>query len=171
MALTSNNSNGYICTRSSLYSSSWDAWKAFNKIIGGEGYHSSANTYMTSYGAYISNKYLTDTSNTNHSGEWLQLKLPVAKQMVYCTLAPRTSFNYRCARSGVVMGSNTGVNGSWVLLTEFSNKSYSNGVETEIMIDSNQAYLYYVLLCKTVSTHSTSANTLNISEVKYFAHH
>ena len=170
MALTSNNSNGYICTRSSIYSD-WDAWKAFNKIIGGEGYHSSAYTYRTSDGAYISNKYLTDTSNTNHSGEWLQLKLPVAKQMVYCTLAPRTGFNYRCARSGVVMGSNTGVNGSWVLLTEFSNKSYSDGVETEIMIDSNQAYLYYVLLCKTLSTHSTSANTLNISEVKYFAHH
>lgn len=171
MALTSNNSNGYICTRSSLYSSSWDAWKAFNKIIGGEGYHSSANTYRTSDGAYISNKFLIDITSSYHFGEWLQLQLPVAKQMVYCTLAPRTGFNYRCARSGVVMGSNTGVNGSWVLLTEFSNKSYSDGVETEIIIDSNEAYLYYVLLCKTVSTHSTSANTLNISEVKYFAHH
>lgn len=171
MALTSNNSNGYICTKSSINSTSWDAWKAFNKIIGNEGYHSSGNTYRSSDGAYISNKYLTDTSNTNHSGEWLQLQLPVAKQMVYCTLAPRTGFNYRCPRSGVVMGSNTGVNGSWVLVTEFSNKSYSDGVETEIIIDSNEAYLYYVLLCKTISTHSTSATTLNISEVKYFAHH
>ena len=171
MALTSNNSNGYICTRSTFYSTGWDAWKAFNKVIGGEGYHSAANTYNTSTGSYISNKNLTDTTSSSHYGEWLQLKLPVAKQMVYCTIAPRTNYTNRAPRSGLIMGSNAGVNGSWVVLTNFSNKSYSNNVETEIMIDSNQPYLYYVLVCKTLIPHSSSSNTLNISELKYFAHH
>jgi hypothetical protein len=169
MALTSNNSFGYICTKSSFFSTSWDGWKAFNKTIGNEGYHSAVGTYNTS-GSYISNKNLTDTTSSSHYGEWFQLQLPVAKQMVYCTVAPRTNFTTRAPRSGVIMGSNKGVNGSWVVLTNFSNKSYSNNAETEIMINSNQAYAYYVLLCKTLIPNADS-NTMNISEIKYFAHH
>jgi len=139
------------------------------KLLGAKAI-TAAFTYNASNGSYISNKSLTDITSTIHQGEWLQIQLPVAKQMVYCTVAPRTNFTTRVPRSGVIMGSNTGVNGSWVVLTNFSNKSYSNNVETEIMIDSNQAYVYYVLLCKTLMPNANS-NTMNISEIKYFAHH
>jgi len=163
-AMTSNNSGGYIASASSVYSTSWEVWEAFNKIIGNDGWCNQGALYNA--GNYTSSSSLTDTNGTIHQGEWIKLQLPTAKAFEYCIIYPHNSYLDLLPESGVILASNSGANGSWVLLTSFDNKSYYQNSGTRIEISSQHTYLYYTILTKTV----TGGQYVTISEIKYYAH-
>lgn len=109
VAMTSNNSGGYIASASSVYSTSWEVWEAFNKIIGNDGWCNQGALYNA--GNYTSSSSLTDTNGTIHQGEWIKLQLPTAKAFEYCIIYPHNSYLDLLPESGVILASNSGANG------------------------------------------------------------
>ena len=65
--LTSNNQDGYEASASSIYSSSYDAWKAFNKVTSID-----ADSWVS--------------ANVSFVPQWLQIKLPIPQIVTYYEL-------------------------------------------------------------------------------------
>ena len=121
-ALSSANSSGYIASSSSNLTS-WDAWKAFNGTVVGNGWHDSGTPYSDVTRNYIGS-ISTSYSGGSVSGEWIQLQLPYKASINSIAIAPRqeTYGRNRCAGDGRLLGSIDGT--SWESVHSFTGQTY-----------------------------------------------
>lgn len=124
VAMTANSSNGYVASCSTCNSSSYDAWRAFNK------------DYSNQYG-WVSKASTTDGS------PWLQLKMPSALKITKFSIANRTFSNYvNGITAATIQGSTDG--SSWTTICTISGRNGStSGLLTEHeCTDTETAYQY-----------------------------
>ena len=159
-AMTANSSFGYTASVSSELSSNWTGWKAFNGIVGDDGWHDAGSKYSTINGSY-------DGSNSlgGYSGEWIKLQLPDSIKLTQIRIAPRNLHSDRAPKDAVCLGSTDGSN--WYLLTSWSNASYTDGSFTNFYVNTDNYYDYIAI----VTTQIDSLDgTLNISEIEYYGY-
>ena len=148
-------------------------WKAFNKVQGGEGWHSGEGyTYngSTSPFSYLANAdgAVFNVANVNQSiggihGQWIKLECPHAMRLGKIVLQARTNLETQAPKDFSVLGSNN--NSDWDILQSYVGVTAStSGVQHEV--DSNSSYKYFALV--TTRTQSTSDVDLVISEIKFF---
>jgi hypothetical protein len=162
-AMTSNSSGPHVASASSTNPSDWPAWKAFNKVIGGEGWHS-IDAYSSSTGNYSGSTSTTYNGSSTVSGEWIQLQFTtgaIATNKI--EIAPRTNYLSRCAGDGILLGSNDG--STWTSIHSFSGQTYTNGQYNSIAFTTSSVYTYLRLVVTKLS--GTGHQPLNISEIRY----
>ena len=118
LAATSNNTelsyikygNGsYIMRSSSIYNSSHDAWRSFNKIYNdvNDAWRSDSNKYDISNGLYIGISTTNVLNQGTINGEWLEIILPEAISLDAFTLTARNSdVNIGIGKEIYIVGSN-----------------------------------------------------------------
>jgi hypothetical protein len=158
--MTAATTSGYTASVSSELSSNWAAWKAFNGVVGDDGWHDAGNKYRTSDGSYFGGNSLG-----GYSGEWIKLQLPDSIKLTQIRIAPRILHSARAPKDAVCLGSTDGSN--WYLLTSWSNASYTDGSFTNFYVNTNNYYSYIAI----VTTQIDSLDgTLNISEIEYYGY-
>ena len=162
-AMSANSSGPHVASASSTNPSDWQAWKAFNKVIGDEGWHS-VDTYSSITGNYSGSTSTTYNGSSTVSGEWIQLQFTtgaIATNKI--EIAPRTGYLSRCAGDGILLGSNDG--STWTSIHSFSGQTYTNGQYTSITFTTSSIYTYLRLVVTKLS--GTGNEPLNISEIRY----
>jgi hypothetical protein len=140
---------------------------AFDKIVGENMWET--QQYWSSSNVYTNAHWTTDVGGTRHYGEWLQLKLPYAITLAYSEVYPRINLSARSPGAGVILGSNDGDN--WYKLTEYSGKTYTNGVATIIDVNATTPYQYFRMTVSKLADaqNSPGGYVCNVSEWKLFA--
>ena len=157
-AMTANSSFGYTASVSSELSSNWTGWKAFNGIVGDDGWHDAGSKYSTINGSY-------DGSNSlgGYSGEWIKLQLPDSIKLTQIRIAPRLVHPDRTPKDAVCLGSTDGSN--WYSLTSWTGATYTDGLFTNFYVNTDNYYDYIGI----VTTRIESLDgTVNISEIEYY---
>jgi alpha-tubulin suppressor-like RCC1 family protein len=164
--MTSNNSNGFITSASSILNTGWDAWNAFDNNTN-SGWHSldttTQNAYSPSTGIYTGTVVTIDSMGTSHNGEWLQIQYPTVNLLTSFTITPRSGLeSTRSPKSFVMLGSSDG--STWVLLyTNTNQTTWSNATPSSFEIANNQTnYMYYRIVTKQVTGNGGSGNTVQI---------
>jgi len=163
IAMSANSSGAHVASASSTSPSDWQAWKAFNKVIGDEGWHS-VDAYSSITGNYSGSTSTTYNGSSIVSGEWIQLQFTtdsIATNKI--EIAPRTGYLSRCAGDGILLGSNDG--STWTSIHSFSGQTYTNGQYTSITFTTSSVYTYLRLVVTKLS--GTGHQPLNISEIRY----
>jgi hypothetical protein len=139
--------------------SGYAAWKAFNDVVDGLGWHDDGSPYTN--GVYTGTQSLAGTK-----GEWIALKLPYAINLKSAATAPRSghSLTTRGVGAGVILGSNDGNN--WDQLHSFSGLTATDYMFT--YINNITAPGYYTTFALLVTELAGSDVSLNISEIKFF---
>jgi len=162
VAMTSNSSGPHVASASSENPSDWQAWKAFNKVVGSEGWHT-VDAYNSSDGSYSGSTSTTYDGSSTVNGEWIQLQFTTGIAINKIEIAPRTNYLKRCAGDGVVLGSNDG--STWTSIHSFSGQTYTNGTYNSITFTTSPVYTYFRLVVTKLA--GTGNTTLNISEIRY----
>ena len=180
VAMTSNNMTDFEASASSQ-NSDWAAFRAFNHVIGKEGWHDS----MTGYTHGVANGVVKFTP-MNIDGEWIKIRfIDISKMIKEIHIYQRTniseaSVNYwsRAPDEGYIYGSNDDSN--WTELIHFTGlassggySSYQDGVPKIITLNSSTAYEYFVIVTTKLGyIHNVSrvsdGITLNISEIELY---
>jgi hypothetical protein len=137
----------------------------FDYVIGNNMWESSVN--WSSSNVYNNTNWTTDVGGTQHYGEWLQLKLPYSIILAYSEVYPRTSFGNRGPGQGVILGSNDGEH--WYKITEFSGKTYTNGVATIIDVNATTPYQYFRMTVNKLANATSNNKLVNLSEWRLFS--
>ncbi len=171
--MTDISSNGLIASSSSNLSG-WEAWRAFDTSIS-TGWHTteSPTKYSATTGVYVGAITTTDSTNTVHSGEWIQLQASSAFLLTQFTITPRQQFgNERSPRSFVILGSNNG--STWNLLFTETNKNNwpsDNGPTVTFNITNpTTSYSYYRMVVKRVGNSDSGmsiATSVQIMNLEY----
>jgi len=157
-AMTANSSFGYTASVSSELSSDWTGWKAFNGVVGDDGWHDAGSKYSTSDGSYIGSNSLG-----GYSGEWIKLQLPDSIKLTQIRIAPRLVHPDRTPKDAVCLGSTDGSN--WYSLTSWTGATYTDGLFTNFYVNTDNYYDYIGI----VTTRIESLDgTVNISEIEYY---
>jgi hypothetical protein len=93
----------------------------------------SASTYNVSTGLYIGTVTTSGLGGATYSGEWLQLQLPFPIRLGSYTIRGRQDQNLFLNRSPntfVILGSDTGANGSWRLLDSRTDATFTADAQT-----------------------------------------
>ena len=133
----------------------WPPWKAFNYVIGNEGWHT-PGWYNSTSGNYTGTNSLG-----GYSGEYIILQLPYSKQINRLKIAARPNILSRCIKSGVLLGSNDG--NSWDTIYEWTTASYIANVFTTFSFPTSSAYSYFAVLARQIF----SDTSLNVSEIQF----
>ncbi len=151
--MTANSSNGWVASASSNLTN-WEAWKAFDSSIS-TGWHTTESPikYSTTTGTYTGTITTTDSTNTIHSGEWLQIQLDSPILLTDFAITPRQQYgDQRSPRSFVILGSNNG--STWNLLFTETNKNdwpSDNGPAVTFTITNTiTSYSYYRIVVKRI---------------------
>jgi hypothetical protein len=159
--LKANDSEGYVASVSSLYSSTHSAFNAFedkSEYTGGAApAWISDSTSFSSGSAAVSRTTGEDTFNH----EWLQIQLPQAIQLSYFNILRRDTALNRVAeapKSGFMYGSNDGV--TWTKLVSYSDLTYEDYQPTRVDVQSVEPYTYY-RLAVTVTVGSVGFTAIN----------
>jgi hypothetical protein len=137
----------------------------FDKVISNNMWESRPN--WSASNVYNGFYWTTDVGGTRHYGEWLQLKLPYAISLAYSEVYPRSISPNRGPGQGVILGSNDGEH--WYKITEFSGKTYTNGVATIIDVNATTPYQYFRMTVNKLAKATNSDTRLNVGEWKLFA--
>jgi hypothetical protein len=156
-AMTSATYNGYVASASSSISG-WEPYKAFNGVVGDDGWHDAGSKYSTSDGSYIGSNSLG-----GYSGEWIKLQLPDSIKLTQIRIAPRLVHSDRAPKDAVCLGSTDGSN--WYSLTSWTGATYTDGSFTNFYVNTDNYYDYIAI----VTTRIDSLDgTVNISEIEYY---
>lgn len=143
--LSSNTSNGYVISQSSIYTYSGgsdEGYKAFDNNTNPSWWHSLLNYN----GHYIQNTYTT-IDTIDYYGDWLQIKFPDNSGIILTkyTIVPRLSFeSRRSPRDFVIAGSNDGTN--WNLVDKRIGVIWSTSSQTFSITNNTKKYLYYRMI-------------------------
>jgi hypothetical protein len=164
MALTSNNSNSFVASASSILSTTNQAWNAFDKITS-TNWTSNAN--YNSNGTYPSPyPYTSRVSNSfgtfNYEGEWIQIRLPKRVRPINITLR---SGSQNTPRGITIVAGNDGSN--WVQLFAAAQISWSSNETKTFTINTSVQYSFYRVIISQLngSTVSGSKRSVIISEM------
>ena len=155
----------YITSSSSNYSTSYQSYIAFNgssKSNAGDAWVSGNNSYSISTGLSVTNVSTTLTDGTILIGEWLGLKIPNPLSISsYSIVARNVDMVSSLKNTGPtvwsIIASNTGVNGSWVLLDSQNVSSSLWHLKTDpitfsLLTVPTTTYLYYRIVINTAGT-------------------
>jgi hypothetical protein len=165
MALTSNNSNGFVVSTSSALSTSNQAWNAFDTI---PNTNWTSNTNYNSDGTYpypyvytsrVSNSYGT----FNYEGEWIQIRLPKVVRPDSITLR---SGSGNTPRGITIVAGNDGSN--WVQLLASAQINWSTNETKTFAVNTSVRYNFYRVIISQLngSSLSGSKRSVVISEMR-----
>lgn len=140
----------YVASASSIFSTSYDAWKGFNKDSSTEnqGWNTANSLYNTTTGAYTGS-VTTTVSGQSYAGEWLQLQMPIAivltQYSLTCRIYEQTT---QSPRQFLIAGSNDGT--TWTLVDSRSDQNSwaENNRTLTYTVSSSNAYRYYRYICQ-----------------------
>ena len=157
-------SGGYTASSSSIASTTYLAWKAFNHTVGsGDGWISYPRYQGGIY--YIASKSTTYNGSSVIYGEWIQLQLPLHIAPVKIQIAPLSNYDTRCIKDGMLLGSNDG--STWTEIHSFTNQTYTTGLYTTISFTNTVAYSYFRLVCTEIEEVTTTTSFCTIGELKF----
>ena len=156
----------YVVSASSIFNSSFPPWKAFDKLLGEEAWHTVTGAYDSATGLPISGE-TTSVSGTNYTGQRIQIQLPTSIILKSYSISPRTGYaNIQTPYEWVLAGSINGT--AWSLIDSrqlqlnFVNGSYNNYTVINIL-----TYNYYRLIVTKIPP--GTGGFLSIGEWKLFA--
>ena len=154
--------SGYTVTASSVQFG-WTPQRAFNGIIGNEGWH--ANQSYISASNYSHNG---SQSLGGVSGEWIKMQFPSAMTLSYIKLAPRNDPNdpnsTQNPKDLTILGSNN--NSTWYVITSVTGLTPASfGQFGQIAAQSNTNYLYYAVV---VTRTGPGGGWLTIGEIEFW---
>ena len=166
-AMVSNGSGGYGSTASSsAYTPTFDTFKAFNHVIGNEGWHGTGGEYYNVNGAYIGSYSTTYNGSSIVYGEWIQLEFPSNTSINEVEIAPRSgAANYlnRCPGDGRILGSTNG--STWTSVATFSGKTYTAANYTSITFNVSSPYKFFRVVITQLS--GIGESVVNIGELRF----
>jgi hypothetical protein len=145
------------------------AWNLFDKLTTTVYQHSSRTNYdnynSSSPYEYTGTRNTTtgDVGGTRYKGVWVQIKTPYPITLSHSNVLASTDLLERAPATGVILGSNDGEH--WYKLTEFTGKTYSNGVWTRIDVNATTPYQYF----RMVVTNVVASASLQFAEWRLFA--
>jgi alpha-tubulin suppressor-like RCC1 family protein len=156
--MTAATTSSYTASASSD-NGSWPAWRAFNGLIGEEGWHDSYGTYNGTTGYYTGGNSLG-----GYGGEWIKLQLPDSIKLTQIRIAPRTSETDRAPKDAICLGSTDDSN--WYVLTSWSDAMYNKNRFNNFYVNTDNYYSYIAI----VTTRIGADVSLNISEIEYYGY-
>jgi hypothetical protein len=108
-----------------------------------------------------------DVGGTRYNGHWLQLKTPYPIVLSHSDIFPTGNLLYRAPVDGVILGSNDGE--AWYKLTEFSGKTYSDGVWTNIDVNATTPYQYFRMCITKIGTGELQYGITELEEWRLFS--
>lgn len=172
-AMTANSSTisdlTYVASASSVLGTSWEIWRAFNKLES-DGWHSASTYSLTTGAAIVETAPTTTVSGTTLNGEWLQIQLPTSVALGYYTIVPRTNLEpQRSPSTFTVAGSNDG--STWFTVDSRSGLVWDSNTKTFNMTSySSASYRYYRLITTVVgnSAVGTDKGSVQIMEWRLY---
>ena len=165
-AMSSLSSGGYTASVSSRADVVYDAWYAFNNVIGLEGWLGAGQDYNASpNGGYTGSVSTTYDVNKTASGEWIQLQVPTSITIGSIKIAPVNGNSLYCAGDGIILGSTNG--STWTKIHSFTGQTYTDGQYTTIFFSNSVAYSYFRLVVERTASNSTLYTRINIGELKF----
>jgi len=168
---------GYTVTASSIHSDPYQPWKAFDENISNNTgwlpeFTSTNHDYSGSDFSYSPTGTSSLTTNANDviNGEWLQIKLPSKIQLSSIILHARSGNYTQVPEDFKVLGSNTGIDGSWVVLTSFVDESGAVNSGTMYDINASSYYNHYALITTQVVGDGGTNYGLSIAEWKLYGY-
>ena len=164
--------DGYEISSSSRYNATYDILSAFNGTYLSDHFAShsiGADSYSTShpfnYQLFTNN--VTDKDNIQYTGEEIKLKIPRKIKLAKIEIYSYQGNSGRKAANGHIFGSNTGTNGSWTKLADFTGVNAGTSEYACIPVSTTEYYQWYSL----VVTHlNGNEGLLNIYELEYYGY-
>jgi len=151
-------SGTYVANTSTVFSASLVGWKAFSQLYNTSGVWASvAGGYSTlSPFTYTGSVSTTDSSANSYGGEWIQLQTPNSIILVGYTISNGADSGAVSGQSPTkwwVLGSTTGVNGSWVLIDAQTGITWSGALcQTKTFTTSQtSSYTYFRVVINQVN--------------------
>ena len=171
---TSNsNSNGFNFSASSVYTSDWEPFRAFN----GVSLSTDPNSWHSQGGVYQNNSttpYIGSISTTANSivykGEWIQVQLPYKIVLQAYEIAIRNILD-RCPKSWVVLGSNnlpTSSTINWTVIHENSITTQHTSTEPILYNVSNPTLTSFSLFRIVFLSNFTGGCCINLTQFNLF---
>ena len=156
----------YVTSSSSNYNTSYQSYIAFNGSTtssgSGDAWVSGNNSYSITTGQCVTNISTTLTNGTILIGEWLGLQIPNPLSISSYSIVTRnvdmvSSLKNTGPTVWSIIASNTGVNGSWILLDSQTVSSSLWHLKTvpitfSLLTVPTTTYLYYRIVIKTAGT-------------------
>ena len=160
---------GYEISSTSRFSTSYDVLSAFNGTYLTDHFASPSLSYSTSspfnYTLFTNN--VTDKDSTQYTGEEIKIKLPNKIKLSKLHIVSYVGAYGRKVASGHIFGSNTGVNGSWTKLTDFSGLNTGTSGHETVSVSTTDYYEWYSLV---VTNLNGGDALLNIYELEYYGY-
>jgi len=138
-----------VASVSSELSSDWTGWKAFNGVIGDEGWHSgSPYDYNSSTGVYQGSRELA-----GYSGEWLKIQFPIPLFLNYSVLYARTGLGNRLVKTGYLLASNDNTN--WSVIQYINRTSQTSSF---VLLDKyvQRPFKYYAIVVSSIFSETST---------------
>ena len=160
VAMTGYAQRGYVVSAGSEYSA-YEAWEAFDGIIGSStvsSYWSGAATNYPSANGIFSGgtgaQFTTNVEGVPKYGDWLQIKFPNKVKYSYSTILAPYDHEERLPRDGYIVGSND-LTGQWTTLHRFEDVTRSTVTETVTYTPPSaptQYFKYFRIVIETTSS-------------------
>jgi len=158
----------YIASSSGNYSAFEADFKAFNFITADTGDNwTTTTTYYDGAGNYTRSPATTTTvSGTTHSGEWLQLQLPIPIVLTNYVLYTRNNDLARGPKNFIIAGSND--SSTWFMIDTENNVNMWSalGKSFTVNININSSYSYYRIIILT----NNGSGVLSITEWELYGY-
>ena len=165
--MSSLSSGGYTASASSRVNVGYDAWYAFNNVIGVEGWIGAGQDYNASpNGGYTGSVSTTYNGSTTVDGEWIQLQVPTSITIGSIKIAPINGNSLYCAGDGIILGSTNG--STWTEIHSFTGQTYTDGEYTTISFSNSVAYSYFRLVVERTASNETFYPRIYIGEIKIY---
>jgi hypothetical protein len=146
-------------------------WQAFDRntgtrfsILATDGQYDETTGIFTTT---VTTPKTIDVGGTRYNGHWLQLKTPYPIVLSHSDIFPTGTLLYRAPVDGVILGSNDGE--AWYKLTEFSGKTYSSGVWTNIDVNATTPYQYFRMCITKIGTGELQYGITELEEWRLFS--
>jgi hypothetical protein len=160
---------GYEISSSSRYSPSYDVLSAFNGTYLIDHFASKNLSFSTSspYNYTLFTNNVTDKDSTQYTGEEIKVKMPYKIKLSKVQIISYVGASGRKVASGHIFGSNTGANGSWTKLADFTGlNTGTSGYET-VSVSTTEYYEWYSLV---VTNINGIEGLLNIYELEFYGY-
>src|SRR5210317_678451 len=160
---------GYEISSTSRFSSSYDVLSAFNGTYLSDHFasHSPAYSISSPYNYTLFTNNVTDKDSTQYTGEEIKVKLPNKIKLSKIHIISYVGASGRKVANGHIFGSNTGANGSWTKLADFTNLNTGTSGHETVSISTTEYYEWYSLV---VTNLNGSEGLLNIYELELYGY-
>jgi hypothetical protein len=160
---------GYEISSTSRFSSDYDVLSAFNGTHLNDHFASQSLAYNQSspYNYTLFTNNVTDKDSTQYTGEEIKVKIPQKIKLSKVHIVSYVGASGRKAASGHIFGSNTGANGSWTKLVDFTNLNTGTSGRETVSISTTEYYEWYSLV---VTNLNGSDGLLNVYELEYYGY-